>query len=41
MENIRDKDDHGHEDEMEKLDIVLEEIRSLRAEVKELKNKNE
>ena len=41
MENIRDKEDHGHEDEMEKLDIVLKELQSLRAEVKELKSKDE
>ena len=41
MENLRDKDDHDHEDEMEKLDIVLAELKSLRAEVKALKKKEE
>lgn len=38
MENLRDQDDHGHEDEMEKLDIVLAEIVKLREEIKELKS---
>ena len=41
MENLRDQDNHGHEDEMEKLDIVLLEIGKLREEIKELKSKNE
>lgn len=41
MEKLRDEDDHGHEDEMEKLDVVLQEIKSLREEIKALKSKNE
>jgi voltage-gated sodium channel len=40
MEKLRDQDDHGHEDEMEKLDIVLAEIGKLREEIKELKSEN-
>ena len=40
MEKLREQDDHGHEDEMEKLDIVLAEIGKLREEIKELKSKN-
>jgi len=40
MEKLRDQDDHGHEDEMEKLDIVLAEIGKLREEIKALKSEN-
>ena len=41
MEKLRDEDDHEHDEEMEKLDIVLKEIQSLRAEVKALKSKED
>jgi voltage-gated sodium channel len=40
MEKLRAQDDHGHEEEMEKLDIVLSEIGKLREEIKELKSEN-